>query len=122
MKVIICGGRDYTEFDIAYAYLDALHEEYQFSLVIQGEAKGADSIAKQWALSKDIAVKGHRANWDLHGRKAGFLRNKEMLDENNPDLVVAFPGGRGTAMMIELALKANVKVIQVPAMCRKDNL
>ncbi|MEM9912925.1 MAG: hypothetical protein AAF922_19365 [Pseudomonadota bacterium] len=45
------------------------------------------------------------------GRAAGPIRNKEMLDEGCPDLVVAFPGGRGTANMVKQAQAAGVEVL-----------
>jgi UDP-N-acetylmuramoylalanine-D-glutamate ligase len=60
-----------------------------------------------------IPVETYEADWDTHGKAAGPIRNKRMLDEGKPDLVVAFPGGRGTANMISQARKAGVEVIEV---------
>jgi UDP-N-acetylmuramoylalanine-D-glutamate ligase len=53
------------------------------------------------------------ADWKLHGKSAGHIRNQQMLDESKPDIVIAFPGGRGTANMIKRAKKAGVEVFQV---------
>jgi predicted Rossmann-fold nucleotide-binding protein len=53
------------------------------------------------------------ANWPKHGKGAGFIRNQQMLNEGKPDLMIAFPGGKGTADMIEKAIKAGIKVIEV---------
>jgi hypothetical protein len=52
------------------------------------------------------------ADWKRHGKSAGPLRNQEMLDAA-PDLVIAFPGGRGTADMVRRAKSVNVKVIEI---------
>ena len=55
----------------------------------------------------------YRADWEGLGRKAGPIRNQQMLDEGKPDLVVAFPGGRGTANMMRIAREAGIEVIEV---------
>ena len=53
------------------------------------------------------------ADWAKHGRKAGPIRNQRMIDEGRPDLVVAFPGGTGTADMVERARVAGIRVIEI---------
>jgi len=50
------------------------------------------------------------ADWSRHGKSAGPIRNRQMLIEGRPDIVVAFPGGKGTANMIKQAVEAGVKV------------
>jgi acyl-CoA synthetase (NDP forming) len=55
------------------------------------------------------------ANWKKHGKSAGPIRNQLMLDVGKPDLVIAFPGGSGTADMIRRARKAGVPVKEIPA-------
>lgn len=52
-----------------------------------------------------------RANSRKHGRAAGPIRNQQMLDEGKPHLVVAFPGGTGTADMVRRAQAAGVLVL-----------
>lgn len=81
--------------------------------IISGCAKGADSLGEDWAVVNWAGLKRFPADWNTHGKKAGILRNIQMLEEGKPDLVVAFPGGRGTAHMIEIAKKAGVEVIEV---------
>lgn len=81
--------------------------------IISGEARGVDSIATDWAICNWTDYKGFPADWDAHGRKAGALRNIQMLEEGKPDLVVAFPGGRGTAHMVKIAKEAGVEVVEV---------
>ena len=71
-----------------------------------------NSLAAAWAAGRGIPVEVCKADWQGLGRAAGPIRNQQMLDEGQPDLVIAFPGGIGTANMTALAAKASVKVIQ----------
>ena len=112
MRVLVCGGRDYTDRARVWKLLD--FNRAKITMIIHGAARGADSLAAEWAQSHNIWDWPFPADWQKHGRKAGFLRNQQMLDEASPDLVVAFPGGVGTRMMIALARKAGVRVIEVP--------
>jgi hypothetical protein len=70
-------------------------------------------LAGKWAAYNGIPIAEFPAQWDLHGKRAGYLRNKQMLEEGQPDLVVAFPGGRGTADMVRQSREAGVPVIEV---------
>lgn len=80
--------------------------------IISGMASGVDSVAVDWATCNWCKWHEYPANWEEYGKRAGYIRNKQMLDEGKPDLVVAFPGGRGTAMMVKLARHAGVEVIE----------
>lgn len=113
MRVLVCGGRDFSDTEYAYKTLDALDDEYGIDVIIEGDARGADRIAGFWARKHRIDNLKFRANWDKYKNAAGPIRNQQMLDEGKPDLVVAFPGGTGTADMIRRAKKAGVEVIQV---------
>ncbi len=72
-------------------------------------------LAGEWAQEQGIEVKARQADWKRFGRGAGPKRNRQMLEEK-PDLVVAFPGGRGTAGMIRVATKAGLQVIMAEEM------
>lgn len=78
--------------------------------IISGCAKGADSVGVDWAAANWLPCRQFPADWETHGKAAGPIRNQQMLDEGKPDLVVAFPGGRGTADMVRRAKKAGVEV------------
>lgn len=112
MRVLVCGGRDYDNQSDLYMTLDRMHRSTPITLVIHGGASGADSWAGQWALSRKVPVLECPADWPKYGRQAGPLRNAEML-KHEPDHVVAFPGGRGTADMVRKAKRAGVNVIEV---------
>jgi len=78
-----------------------------------GMARGADMLAWQWAHDFGIPTCEFPADWDRHRRSAGTIRNEQMLREGKPDLVIAFPGGRGTAHMVRIAKAAGVPVRDV---------
>lgn len=118
MRLLVCGGRRYGEDSSDEALnvhntLDNLRQEYFNIHIIQGGATGADRQAREWAEMNFIPFSEYPPNWPYWGKAAGPKRNQQMLDEGKPDLVIAFPGGRGTADMISRAEKAGVKVIKV---------
>lgn len=109
MRVLVCGGRDYRSRGTVFHTLTELHP----SVVIHGGCPtGADAFAQEWA-SPVVPIEMYAAEWDKHGKAAGPIRNQRMIDEGKPDLVVAFPGGRGTADMVRRARKAGIPVREV---------
>ena len=113
MRVLVCGGRDYTDRWRVFDVLDGRHAETPISVVIEGGALGADRSAYVWGYERNIVVETYPADWVNHGRSAGPIRNALMLTEGKPDLVIAFPGGRGTANMVSKARAAGVPVIEI---------
>jgi len=110
MIVLVCGGRDYDRWDHGFMVLDRLHKQRGITKIIHGGARGADSLAHQWSLMRQVTRMVYHADWDEYGRMAGPMRNQQMLDDGHPDLVVAFPGGKGTHDMIMRAEKAGVEI------------
>ena len=80
--------------------------------IISGAATGADFAAIEWGNVHRCEVHEYPADWKKYGKSAGYIRNKHMLIEGRPDVVLAFPGGRGTEHMISEAQKHGVKVIK----------
>lgn len=113
MKVLVCGGRDYNDWDRLEDELNLIERAYGRFTIISGCARGADSLAMKYAEVYNDTLETYPADWEKFGKSAGHIRNQQMLDESKPDLVVAFPGGRGTANMIERAKKAGVEVIVI---------
>jgi hypothetical protein len=141
MRVLVCGGRKYgklppqhlrqgpewearlKEYEHVMATLERFAVENSacykpddnwlpFDIeIVSGCATGADSVAIDWAVVNWCHWLEFPAEWDKHGKKAGFIRNQKMLDEGKPDVVIAFPGGNGTKDMIRRAEAAGVKVI-----------
>lgn len=96
MRLIIAGGRDFSDKVFAFEALNQIKEKHTIDLVLCGGCRGADFIGQSWALDWGIPIKYYRADWTL-GPKAGPLRNQEMAD--NADACVLFPGGKGTEDM-----------------------
>lgn len=115
MRVLVCGGRSFGYGKGQSKFIiNTLNELLDRDVtIIQGGAYGADFFAKEYAKRNKIPYETYKADWEKYGRSAGYIRNKQMLDEGKPDLVIAFPGGKGTAMMIDIAKKAGVEVIEV---------
>lgn len=115
MRVIVTGGRAYDDASRLYAALDALHNGPRgpITAIIQGGAHGADMLARQWGDVHRIRVLTFHADWTAFGRRAGPARNARMIAESRPDLVMAFPGGPGTADCVRQAKAAGIEVLQV---------
>lgn len=110
-RVLVCGGRDFADRRSVYTSLDGLVPRP--TRIIAGGAPGADALAADWAGYRGVPKYIFHADWEKHGKAAGPIRNQEMLDDGRPNLVLAFPGGRGTADMVRRAKAAGVPVIEV---------
>jgi hypothetical protein len=116
VRVLVCGGRDFKARAYLYDVLDTHHKTMgPFTWLVEGGAPGADSLAAQWAESRGVEGRSVAADWSRDGRTAGPLRNRRMLVEDKPDLVIAFPGGRGTANMVAQARGAGIRTISIRA-------
>lgn len=125
LRVLVCGGRTYgwrlhpdgrrerNEGQISelMAWLDGSGA----TKIGEGGARGADEWARFWAEIRGVPCQTWRADWARHGRAAGPLRNRQMFHEFQPELVLAAPGGPGTADMIAVAEAAGVPVLRIPS-------
>lgn len=112
MRVLVCGSRHFEDYLKLCNEMDGLGlDEQQPITIISGEARGADTLAKRYAEECGWDYEGYPADWNTHGKRAGPIRNRQMLVEGKPDLVVAFlaKDSRGTQNMINQAKSANVK-------------
>ncbi len=114
MRVLVCGDRDYTDGDLILTCLKIVKN---LECVIEGEQRGADTLAREAAESLDVEVASFPANWKKFHRAAGPIRNAQMLKEGKPDYILAFhddiEGSKGTKNMIGLANKAGILVYLV---------
>lgn len=110
MRVLVCGGRDYMDFDHVQEILNQWHMGANFSLLIAGGQTGADTLAETWAYINKVPTLIIKAEWQKFGKAAGNLRNTRMLVEGLPTIVIAFPGNVGTADMVKQAKAAHVAV------------
>ena len=135
MKALICGGRDYAEltntkkpistrrYEIqsVQSILAYLKHSLNITSIINGGAKGVDSCAHTWAIKNSLSTVKFPADWKQYGKAAGHIRNSQMLLQN-PDMVVAFPGGKGTLDMVTKAKKNNTLVLSITSPVSLDFL
>lgn len=113
MKIAIIGSRNFTN----YKLLQEILEQYKpkITLVVSGAAKGADSLGEKWALENNIQTLIFPADWNQYGKRAGFIRNEDII--KNCDCCVAFWDGesKGTKHSLSLCKKYNkpVKIVQI---------
>ncbi len=111
---LICGGRDFTDKEMFNSAMsDLVHLRGMPSVVVQGGAKGADTLARSWAQQHALKIVTEKAKWNVFGNSAGPIRNQVMLDKYSPDFVIAFPGGRGTADMVRRSREAGIDVAEI---------
>jgi hypothetical protein len=119
MRVLVCGSRTFRENLIVFSVLNGLHlveseTDTGITTLIEGGAKGADALGAFWAHSADgVEHLCFPANWDQLGKRAGPIRNQQMLDEGEPEMVLAFVDkplaeSRGTNDMVTRAKGAGV--------------
>lgn len=113
MRVLVCGGRDFNDYVYVYDVLSDLHDETPVTHVIVGGASGADYWGEAWAYNTRIPFTVFKPEWKKHGKAAGPIRNDKMIKEGRPDIVIAFPGGRGTADMVSRAKAASIPVREI---------
>lgn len=126
VRLLVCGGRGWGEVPMnappsriteaqrerlfTFMALGDFGREYGIEHIISGAAKGADRLGVEFAKTHGIPFTEYPADWVQHGKRAGILRNEEMLRKGLPNYVIAFPGGRGTAHMIKIAREARIVV------------
>lgn len=130
MRILVCGGRTFgniymenlspqelfqkeKERNFIWDKLEQITGDYFNINIISGMADGVDTVAYEFARDTEISLLSFPADWKKHGKSAGPIRNQQMLDEGKPNLIVAFPGGTGTADMIRRAKKAEIEVKEV---------
>lgn len=101
MRVSVIGSRTFNNFNILLNILDSV----PIDSIVSGGAKGADSLAKRYADMSGLPITEYLPNWSKYGRRAGFVRNIDIV--NDCDLVIAFWDGvsKGTGHSIDYARK-----------------
>ncbi len=113
MNLIIAGGRDFDDYDLLSRELDYLLSKTpkEIITIFVGGAKGTDTLGFIYAWNNKIDYRVFMADWTVHGKKAGILRNQQMLDAGATHLVAFWDKkSRGTADMIDRAKKAGIMV------------
>jgi predicted Rossmann-fold nucleotide-binding protein len=111
-RVLVCGGGDYQDWLAVAGTLRRARDSSPIGLIIHGCDPGAATLAVRWARVAGVPTSGFDADFRSHGPAAERLRNERMIVESKPDLVIAFPGGEGTADLVSRAKVAGVPVEQ----------
>lgn len=133
--IVVCGGRDFNDRGLVYRALDIIRVELKVDRIAHGACgvdsddtwlteslRGADRLADAWACERGLVARWYPVHWkQCKGDKklmsqAAKARVARMLAAEQPALVVAFPGGRGTEMTMRLAQVAGIRTRYVPAM------
>lgn len=108
MRLLVCGDRDWKDGEMIYTKIRIVMPD----VVIEGEARGADTLARMAAERLNIPFEPYPAYWQFYGRSAGPIRNSTMLTQGKPDLVYAFHDdiehSIGTADMVAKAKRAGI--------------
>jgi hypothetical protein len=108
MRVLVCGDRNWTD---KQKIKDRLSQLPQWAIIVEGEARGADSLARECAEELGMEIEAYPANWKKYGKAAGPVRNQQMLD-SGIDLVIAFhpyiTSSKGTKDMVRRAKLARI--------------
>lgn len=120
MRVLVCGSRYFNDYPRLCLEMDNISEKEDFDnnqpiTIISGAARGADTLGERYAEECGWELARYPADWETHGKRAGPIRNSQMLREGKPDLVVAFraPDSRGTQNMIDQSRKAGVETVVI---------
>lgn len=108
MRTIIAGSRSATDIMDLYLLLNEI--DFIPSVVLCGGANGADTLGEVYARSKKITIEYYYPDWELHGKRAGILRNMAMGDNAEALLALWNEESRGTKHMIEYARSKNLIV------------
>lgn len=111
IRLIVAGGRDRTITTDGYKELDEIVAPFKTVVIITGGAGGVDRAANLWAENRGHNTIQCNANWTLHGRSAGPIRNRFMA--SIADSVALFPGGKGTASMRREAKLAGLTIYEM---------
>lgn len=108
MIVAVTGGRNYRFGIEDFDFLDGLSRQIKIDKILSGAGSGADCGCEQWAHYHNIPVQRFFPEWDIHGKGAGPIRNSEM--SRLADVLIAFPGGMGTADMVRKCESLGLKI------------
>ena len=121
LRIIIAGSREFNNYNLLKTSIKDILKNTSFEginkiKIISGTARGADQLGERFAKQFKLEVVKFPANWDVYGKRAGYIRNEEMakysVKDNNYGMLVAFWDGesRGTKHMIDLAKKHRLEV------------
>lgn len=113
-KVIVAGSRDFSDYELLEVEVSLFIADLDSPIIVSGTARGADRLGEIFAAKHKLQVERMPADWDKHGRIAGYLRNIEMAKVSTHCIVFWDGHSRGTKTMIDIAkkFKLQTKVVK----------
>ena len=120
-RVVVAGSRDFTNYTLLCNSLTRIlskkREEGYKIIILSGRARGADKLGEKYAREQNISIETYPADWEKHGKKAGYIRNKEMIEVANACVVYWDGQSRGSAHTIRLAEEKGVPLRVIKYEC-----
>jgi len=117
-KIIVAGSRTITDwFEVNRTILFGLTElvdlkDFNDIEIVSGRARGIDILGERYAKENNLKLKLFPADWDQYGKRAGYLRNKQMAEYADSLILIWDGKSRGSQMMLELAKQYNLKIYE----------
>jgi len=108
MRTIIAGSRTCNDYELVKCVIE--NSNFNPTVVISGTARGVDQLGEKWAKENNVALERYPAQWDKHGKSAGYKRNIEMARNADALIAVWFKKSHGTKHMIDVAEQFNLKI------------
>jgi len=113
MRLAVVGSRGFTNKKLLYSILDQYLEDNPDLVIVSGGAKGADSLAQDWAFNNKVECKIYPADWTTHGKAAGFIRNKLIWDDSDEGIAFWDGQSNGTKHSFELSRKQKKQLVVI---------
>lgn len=118
LNVLIAGGRDFCNYRMLEEFVNKIihdmNHEYKTITIISGMARGADMLGVRYATEHKYALLKFPADWETYGKRAGFVRNRQMLDylKENQDngMVIAFWDGNSSGTKHTIYTSREMKI------------
>ena len=109
MRIIVAGSRNFDCYWLLESKLDFYIGGHQLVQIVSGTARGADQLGERYAENRGLSIERFPADWDTHGKRAGYIRNEQMAKYATHAVIFWDGSSRGTASMIKLCKTYNLK-------------
>ena len=109
MNLLICGSRTIAGADVQIMRA-LLHFGLSPDTISSGGGGAVDLAADQYARERGLRFRVILADWNLHGRSAGMIRNEKLVKEVDAVLAIWDGQSPGTKHVMERAWRRNIPV------------
>jgi len=106
MKLAVVGSRGFNDYELLKSVLDKI----DIDVIVSGGANGADRLSERYAEENNIALEIYPADWDRYGKRAGYIRNRDIWEAATSGIAFWDGESRGTAHSFELSKKLGKKL------------